>query len=67
MPDFFNRLIFNLTLFIETKKQQSLKEKENHIAQLLKERDFERAEFTKAAQKFEQVNKRLQTNENQSH
>ena len=24
--------------------------------QLLKERDFERAEFTRAAQKFEQVN-----------
>ena len=35
--------------------QQSLKEKEAHIVQLLKERDFERAEFTRAAQKFEQV------------
>ncbi len=36
--------------------KQSLKEKEGHIQQLLKERDFERAEFTRAAQKFEQVN-----------
>lgn len=39
--------------------QQSLKEKEGHIAQLLKERDFERAEFTRAAQKFEQTESKL--------
>ena len=38
---------------------QSLKEKEQHIAQLLKERDFERAEFTRAAQKFEQTEAKL--------
>jgi hypothetical protein len=38
---------------------QSLKEKEGHIAQLLKERDFERAEFTRAAQKFEQTESKL--------
>lgn len=39
--------------------QQSLKEKEGHIMQLLKERDFERAEFTRAAQKFEQTETKL--------
>ncbi len=38
---------------------QTLKEKESHIAQLLKERDFERAEFTRAAQKFEQTEVKL--------
>ncbi len=38
---------------------QTLKEKESHIAQLLKERDFERAEFTRAAQKFEQTETKL--------
>src|SRR4051812_40237206 len=39
--------------------QQSLKEKENHIAQLLKERDFDRAEFTRGAQKFEETEGQL--------
>jgi len=38
---------------------QTLKEKESHIAQLLKERDFERAEFTRAAQKFEHTETKL--------
>jgi hypothetical protein len=43
----------------QTVLQQSLKEKEGHVAQLLKERDFERAEFTKAAQRFEQTEAQL--------
>ncbi len=36
-----------------------MKEKEGHIAQLLKERSFERAEFTKAAQRFEKTKSQL--------
>jgi CAP-Gly domain-containing linker protein 1 len=39
--------------------QQLLREKENHIAQLLKDRDFDRAEFVRGAQKFEETEKEL--------
>lgn len=36
-----------------------LKEKQQHIEQLLKERDLERAEVTKAANQAEEVEQRL--------
>jgi hypothetical protein len=50
-----HNIIYFCLIYLFHKIQQSLKEKEAHIAQILKERDFERVEFTRAAQKFEQV------------
>lgn len=55
----FTLLLMLIALF--NCEQDVLKEKQQHIEQLLKERDLERAEITKAASQVEEYEQKLAT------
>ena len=48
-------LLFCLEAVIDVHLQKALKEKQEHVEQLLKERDLERSEFAKTAAQIDEV------------